>query len=146
MFMKNLVLILTLIMAGQLTTRAGAKQPPPQTDEQLRKLIVGYWLIEYKDSVGILWRGTETVALDGTFGYKIALIIVATRQDIAWDGTWQIKDGIFLETVKHTPVFHGPNAGTVSSEKIVRLDQRERVIQDKKGRLAKRLRIRSPLP
>jgi hypothetical protein len=49
--MKNLVLILTLIIAGQLTTRAGAKQLPAQTDEQLRKLIVGYWLIEYKDSM-----------------------------------------------------------------------------------------------
>jgi hypothetical protein len=81
--MKNLVLILTLIIAGQLTTRAGAKQLPAQTDEQLRKLIVGYWLIEYKDSMGILWRGTETVALNGTFSYKIALITGAFRQDIA---------------------------------------------------------------
>jgi hypothetical protein len=31
MLMKNLVLILTLIMIGQLTAPAGAKQPLPQT-------------------------------------------------------------------------------------------------------------------
>ena len=118
MLMKNLVFILTLIMIGQLTAPAGTKQPLPQTDEQLRKLIVGYWLDRYKDSMGILWRGTETVALDGTLATRSRSSPEPPGKDIAWGGTWQIKNGIFLETVKHTPVFHGPNAERLARRKL----------------------------
>jgi hypothetical protein len=145
--MKKLIaLILALIITGPLTLRAGEKQLPPQTDEQLRKLIVGYWLIEYKDSMGILWRGTETIALDGSFGYRIALITGAIEQDITWGGIWQIEGGIFTEKVTHSLVFRGPEIGTVTREKIILVDSQQRVVRDEKGKFAKRPRIRAPLP
>jgi hypothetical protein len=82
--------VVALIMCALLFWRH-AKQP---TDSDLRQKLSGTWAWE-RDNI----RCTNTIAPNGTFDYQLVYLYAKDARTHQVEGTWQVEDGILIETI-----------------------------------------------
>ncbi len=97
------------------------------TDAKIRQKIVGVWIREDTNS-----EGTTTIASDGVFLSTSRSVMANSNITKTWiyEGTWQVKGGVFILTITKASGFHQHEAvGSVDNFKIVSLNDEELVCQ-----------------
>ena len=76
----------------------GNPQTPP-SDAEIRQKVVGTWTVDMQSPGGISVKGTVTIASDGSFVSNMTIVGHDSKQEVSYEGTWQVKDGALIETV-----------------------------------------------
>jgi hypothetical protein len=128
---KQCPLALLVFVLGLFSTWAVSEQPP--TDSEIRKKIVGTWLVDTKISETRSMSGTATFSADGTTSATVILILEDKKQTIQTEGKWEVKDGVLIETIiKSNSKF--PPVGYVTRDRITRINDDEYVYISEKGK------------
>lgn len=93
----------------------------PSSDADIRQRLPGTWLF---DSPGHYFRSTLTIASNG--GY-VCQLTVSNRQSIRTnelEGTYQVKDGILIDTITKSSITNEP-VPLVFSNQIIRVNNSE---------------------
>jgi len=98
--------------------------------------IVGSWVSEATLPDGSHISGVDTIHADGSYAARNTLSGSSDDRVVLIEGTLRIKDGYMIETVtnninftKHGNFTNTPSTGVSGTNKIVRLDDHEMVIQ-----------------
>ena len=111
-------LIIVVIVCGMLLY----KQVKLSKDSGSRSQLIGTWSWEFYNE-----RGTNTIAPNGSFDEQSVSTNYKGIKISQSAGTWQIKDGIFIETVTNDSRARA-RVPRIKSAQIVRVDARQFVI------------------
>ena len=108
------------------------------SDSELRQRLTGTWAVTVRNPDGSSsTKGTWTVAADDSFRNELATAVSNELHTTILEGFIRVRDGFLIETTTNV-VRHGiledkrdtlPPGGTTSRTKIVRLDDRELLIE-----------------
>ena len=117
---------------------ACSRREKQANDSQLRQRLTGAWTVEVLSPDGSASsKGTWIVAADNSFRSEFATSVSNETRTTTLEGVIQVMDGFLIETTTNA-VPHWipegkrgtlPPGGAVSRIKIVRLDDRELVIE-----------------
>ena len=100
--MKRFILLLSGILAF-----AGCGE---HRNAELRKAVPGTWLLAIPYPGGEIFKGTTTIASNGSFNCQTIVLVRSNTvhgmkynivRTVRFEGTVQIKDGLYIETTTH---------------------------------------------
>ena len=140
-FMKLLprLTLFSLLALGITTVPAAFESSTASGDARIRQKIVGTWIVDRQSPAGIIIKATVTLNLDGQFTTKGTVTRDGSRQTIECAGTWQVKEGMLIETITKSGSKNVP-LGLVTRDKIIRVNDRELVFQAESGEVETRQR------
>ncbi|HEY2329816.1 MAG TPA: hypothetical protein VGI63_08395 [Verrucomicrobiae bacterium] len=130
---KYLVIIFSLIAIGLPFAWSATEPESHLTDDVIRQRIVGIWLVDMHLSNGNSIVGTEVILLSGIITSKATLTIGENKEELEFTGTWQVKDGYLIETVKKSNTERIP-VGEITRDKVITLDDKLRPLQNQSVR------------
>jgi len=101
-------------------------------DSDLQKKLTGVWIVDMRNSNGDSAKGTVDIASDGSFKTQVTVTRKTHAENIRFEGRWEVKDGFLVETVTKSNGGRA-NAGDVTRDKIIRVDDEELVYQTEDG-------------
>jgi hypothetical protein len=114
--------------------RADDPEPKKQSDEEIKKLIVGKW--EWNDRFGDLkFHTMETFNKDGTVE---RVDTINGKDKIVVKATWEIKDGALTTVVTEG----GVGKGTTVKGKILSIDEKTQHLKMEAGADIKKSRVK----
>lgn len=135
--------VAVLIGLALWSSLAQSADPPPKSpsDQEIRAKIVGTWIVDTQVPNGISIKGYVTLASDHTFVSKGTLKAGDKEQEIEYEGKWEIKEGVLIETITKSNN-KGPTVGTVTRDKVTRITEDELEYETEKGKAVTRKRRR----
>lgn len=109
-------------------------------DADISNRMIGTWKVDETNSNGITARGQDSFFQNGTFAAKGAFSRGDRHVHIAFAGTWQINQGVLVETITNSDNAN-LHIGLITRDKIVSIDSRRYVFRDDDGKLISRDRI-----
>ena len=85
------------------------------------------------------FHGTTSFAADGKFTTRGFFTLLNDKGPMNYEGTWQIKDGFLIETVTGSDSKAVP-VGTITRDKVLRLNGDELVYKTERGQVVTRKR------
>jgi hypothetical protein len=116
-------------------------RPESGGDTYILKRIVGTWKVDETSPKGVSALGVNSILKDGTFTSRGTLNRGDFHMDIAFAGTWQINQGILIETITNTSNTNLIHFGLVTRDTILSVDDQRLVYRGKDGRVISRDRI-----
>ena len=118
----RLLSIFSLLAFSLTETKSAGNPQTPPSDADIRQKVVGTWTVGMQSAGGISIKGTVTIASDGGFVSSMTIVGHDSKQEVSYEGTWQVKGGALIETVtksdsKMTPV------GVVTRDRIISVDE-----------------------
>jgi len=137
--MTCLLAIFGISMFSLAQTSLAEKADPAISDTDIRRRIIGTWIADASSHNGTSMVGAVTFDANGTLAAKIVIIRGDRKEDIRYEGTWQVERGKMIETVtrsnaKWTPV------GKITRDTIIRVDDDELVFKTEGGKTVTRRR------
>jgi hypothetical protein len=104
------------------------------SDAVIRHQLPGNWVSDTQAAKGtIIFNSDGSFVADGTF------IISTNERQVAYEGTWQIKDSFLIETTTKSAT-EGARVGAVARNKIIRVNDQELVYLTEHGNTVTRKR------
>jgi hypothetical protein len=85
--------------------------------------------------------GTEAILSSGVITSKATLTLGDSKEELEFTGTWQVKDGYLIETVKKSNTDRIP-IGKITRDKVITLDDTTYVFETESGKTVTRQRSR----
>jgi hypothetical protein len=139
MKLKHLVVIFSLITIGLPFAWSTTEPQSHLTDDVIRQRIVGTWMVNLRAPNGNSIVGSDTILVGGTSNSKATLTIGDRKEEIEVSGTWQVKDGYLIGTVKKSNSVLLP-VGKTTRDKVLTLDDNVYVFQMENGKTMTRQR------
>ena len=134
--------ILLFMSATTLTTSVNAREDAKkQTDAEITKLLVGKWALEV-DEMGVKVKGTQEYTKDGKFVGEATIEAGKNTIKLTVSGTWVVKDGKVIETVKKSNQPMIAPEGKESKDTVISIDDKVYKFKDEmdKERTVKRIK------
>jgi hypothetical protein len=134
--------ILLFVSATTLSTNANVREDAKkQTDAEITKLLVGKWAVEV-DEMGVKVKGTQEYTKDGKFAAEATIEAGKNTIKLTVSGTWVVKDGMVIETVKKSNQPMIVPEGKESKDKVISIDDKVYKFKDEmdKERTVKRIK------
>jgi hypothetical protein len=141
MKMKHLVIIFSLIAVGLPIAWSATEPQSHPTDDEIRQRIIGTWLVDTRLANGNSVIGTEAILSSGVITSKATLTLGDSKEELEFTGTWQVKDGYLIETVKKSNTDRIP-IGKITRDKVITLDDTTYVFETESGKTVTRQRSR----
>ena len=132
----TLLSLLAVNIPSVLATTELRKEP---SDAEIRQKVVGTWIVDTHSTNGVSIEGTVTIFSDSKFISKATASVGDKKQELEYEGTWQVKDRYLIETITKS----GSKlitAGKVTRDKIIRVDDQELVFRTESGKIVTRKR------
>ena len=114
--------VLFLFAASSITCWVSAGENKKLSDDEIKKLLVGKWAIEENEK-GITIKGTNIYNKDGTLEAEATIDFGKNPPlKLTISGTWNVKNGYVIETVKKSshPMF--VKEGMVTKDQVISID------------------------
>jgi hypothetical protein len=136
---RHLLIIFSLITFGLPFAWSSTEPQSHPTDDEIRQRIVGIWLVDTRLSNGNSVVGTEAILSSGVITSKATLTLGDSKEALEFTGTWQVKDGYLIETVKKSNTDRIP-IGKITRDKVITLDDKTYVFETESGKTVTRQR------
>lgn len=123
---RALVGLLILLGSNEFPGRAagdGDSLRKP-TDAEIRRLLVGKWAYEKGVEGGPKLQATNHYKKDGIFESEGTFTADGKTLNIILSGTWEVKDGIIISTLKKTSHPTMIKEGYVSKDQVISIDDK----------------------
>ena len=91
------------------------------TDDEIRKSVVGTWMVDNRLTNGVAIKGDVTILSNGSFVSKTTLVFGDKKQKDGYEGTWQVENGYLIETITNSYTkLH--LVGKITRDKIIHVD------------------------
>jgi hypothetical protein len=120
---------------------AGNEAQNVPSDAELREKVAGTWIVDSQSPKGISIKGTVTILADKRFISRATVTIGDQKQEIGYEGRWEVKDGFLIETITKSNTKMAP-VGDTTRDKIIRVNNEELVYQTEQGQTITRKRKR----
>jgi len=135
----HLIIVLILLAISSLGIHAAEQSQTAQSDGEIRSKVVGTWVVDLQSPNGMSMKGTVTIASGDKFVTKMILTMGDRKQEMNIEGTWETKDGFLVETITKSDSKLAA-VGSVTRDKIIRVDDQELVYQTEQGKTVTRRR------
>src|SRR5579871_6461675 len=106
---------------------------PSRTDAEITRNLVGSWKVDVTFPSGTTGKGSVSLAKDGTFTSEGTFAQGDGHISIGYAGTWQVENGVLIETVTNSSHSNLPPVGLVTRDRILRVDNRKFVFKTESG-------------
>lgn len=138
---KLKLLTRSLFTVATLNVLVASEPQKPDSDLAIRQRVVGPWIVDSHSPNGASFHGTMTIVSGSNFISKATMTFGEKKQELNFEGTWQVKNGFLIETVtKSGSKF--PPVGLVTRDNIIRVDDQELVFKTEQGKTVTRKRSR----
>lgn len=138
---KQLQSLALTLFAITVVSAAGAEKvaEKPPSDDEIRKKLVGIWVVDNKISETRSITGTSTFAADGRSSAAVSFNIDGKKETIQTEGKWEVKEGVLVETITKSSS-KIPPIGLVTRDRIIRVNDAELVYITEKDKTVTRKR------
>jgi hypothetical protein len=121
--MKNLYLLIILSLGNLAQCQLSDKHEELPNDSTIGQRIVGTWVSEEQWYTNHYRECVITLSSNGSLMSRQRMFSNAATNEWLYEGIWQIKDGVLIETITKVsgPTPHEP-VGEVSYSRIVAID------------------------
>ena len=133
----QLITLLLLIISSTLY----AKTDTP--DSIYQSAIIGSWKQVVKDGP-VTINATMIYHVNGTLDSTATVEVPGKKMNISISGTWEIKDGVMITTVKKTSANAPIPAGHVSKDQIIELNDKTFKFKNGQGNIEEQTKIKNP--
>ena len=121
--MKALLTICSLVVACVCSGQSVVETNSPPSDAEIRQKMTGTWFLDYFH----VWQSTITIASNGDY---VAYRTEGRTRTNKLEGTFEIKDGMMIDTLKKSSITNEP-VPLVFTNVIIRVTDRELVYRAK---------------
>jgi hypothetical protein len=137
--MPCLLAIFGISVFGLAQTSWAEKADPAISDTDIRRRIIGTWIADASSPNGAYMAAVVTFYTNATLAAKGVIIKGDRKEDIRYEGTWQVEHGTIIETVTRSNATWTP-VGKITRDTIISVDDNELVFKTEGGKTVTRKR------
>jgi hypothetical protein len=103
------------------------------TDAEISNRIVGIWKVNETAPSGLSSSGTISIFKDGNVACEVKYLRGDRNLIMNYTASWQVENGILIETIKSTSNSNLLAVGFVTRDKVLSLDDRKFVFETETG-------------
>ena len=114
----------------------------PLSDVEIAEKLVGSWKVNETSAHGVSSSGMVSILGDGSVRCNAKYVRGERELAINYTASWQVENGVLIETIKTTSDSNLLAVGFVTRDKVMSLDDQELIFETEIGNKITRERIK----